>query len=643
MRRKIMVILLSTALCLAGLTPVLAGEKYWSGGWPTLSQYEKDTGKTIEKFNEAPVLEAMKELPSVEERLPEEPFVVDPLYEIGQYGGDLHQVVPRNLPGWLRTNEDYLVMYAPDPSKGYYPNFVTGWEISEGGKTYTFHLRKGVKWSDGVPVTADDFVFFYEDVLMNEELNAWNPWSTLEMKKIDDWTVQYSFPEANGLFLPKQAWQEGWESTLYLLFAPKHYLEQFHPNYVSQEELDKLVEEAGFERWAELFTYKYDWLDKDRPTIRAWKIASERDAMHIVWQRNPYYWKVDPEGNQLPYIDRLVYDIVGNEQMVTMKATAGEIDFQQTFLGRGDYPLLVENEERGDYTTYAYNSSLGVAETLVFNLTCKDPVLQEIFAKDKFRKALSLAINREEVNELVYNGMGIPRQASIPKGAAYYDPEWENLYAEYDPERANAMLDKIGLDQRDAEGWRLRPDGERLELVYLMAELGAGYTHALELVKAYWDEVGCKTTINPVARTLFFERRLANEWELSGFDGMGYLYPTFLLNPITIMPVTNSADVGGNEFGKWYESKGESGIEPTGDLARLQELWDKIKVTADKEKRDELAREAVELHKKNLWIIGCVQTPSPVIVKNGLGNVPEEFVTDWQPKGILPCQFFWKK
>ncbi len=638
------VILLSTALCLAGITPVLAGGKYWSGGWATPTEYEEATGETIEEFSEAPLLKIMvdtEKLPSVEERLPEEPLVVDPVYEIGQYGGDLHKTGHWQF---CRFMEDWLITYYPDASKGFGPNFFAGYEVSEEGKVFTFYLRKGAKWSDGVPVTADDFVFFYEDILNNEELNPWNPFPTMEMEVVDDWTVQYRFPEPNIFFLPKLAWSEAWFNTTYLLFAPKHYMKQFHPNYTPADELETALEEEGFDHWFELFAYKFWWIEKDRPTIRAWVMTSERDDMHIVYERNPYYWKVDTKGNQLPYIDRIVYDVVEDPEMEDMKAMAGDIDYQVMY-NKANYSLFVENEEAGDYELLLYNSASGTHCSIYFNLACKDPALREIFAKDKFRKALSLAIDREEINELIFNALGIARQASIVKGAAYYDAEWARLYVEYDPVTANAMLDEMGLDQKDGEGWRLRPDGEKLVLVYTHADLGPLYAKTLELVKAYFEEVGCQTIINPVARDLHHERRVANEWELSGWDNMDRLFPTFLLDPIRLIPITSDSTVwGGDEFGNWYMSGGEAGVEPTGDLRKLQEIWDQIKAAADEEEVNRLAQEIIELHKKNIWIIGTVGgVPNQQIVKNGLENVPKEYTTDWMPKNIVPSQFFWKK
>jgi len=308
MIRKSMVVLLITGICLLGAIPALAQRQY-----ATLEEYEKVTGKKITKLSEAPILRtkvAAGELPPVEERLPKEPMVVEPIEEIGQYGGNLRTAclgtadvatiyVPfltEPLVRWDRTGTVVI------------PNVAKKWSISKDARTYTFYLRKGMKWSDGTPLTADDILFWYKDIALNKELTpVFYSWLTtggepVEVKKIDDYTVQFRFSQTNVLFLKNVAFQGSmpWSN----MITPKHYLKQFHPNYVPKEKLITMTKEAGFDHWFQLFLDKKDYVQNSAyPVITAWQSTGSMAGrtLHTL-KRNPYYWKVDPHGNQLPYL-----------------------------------------------------------------------------------------------------------------------------------------------------------------------------------------------------------------------------------------------------------------------------------------------------------------------------------------------------
>ena len=657
MLEKLTAILLSGIICLSGITLALAELRMPSPmQYTTVEEYEKATGKKITKFNEAPMLRvkvAAGELPPVEKRLPEEPLVIVPVEEIGRYGGTWHRawLGPADKWGPEKVTAEGLLRYSPDGTK-VLPNLVKSWKVSDDARVFTFYLRKGVKWSDGVPFTADDILFYYEDELLNKELTPvlgkdWRPVEEGGMggkvEKVDDYTVRFTFEKPYGLFLINCAY------SYRLFYDPKHYLKQFHPRYTPLDKLEKMAKEAGFTYWYELFHSKADsgWWDEnpDHPTLRAWKVTVPSPATRMVMERNPYYWKVDPEGNQLPYIDRIIHDTVSDIEMINFKAMTGEIDMQQRHILNQNYTLFMKNKGEGDYRVVKWTAGVGADPLIMININCPDPVLRKIFENDKFRKALSLAINREEINELCYLGMGEPRQASIISGAPYFSEEWEKAYAEYDPEKANALLDEMGLTNRDREGFRLRPDGKTLAVTIEFTPAFGAWADALELIKEYWKAVGIKVAIKSEERSLLWKRTQANEHEIS----VWYMdrQAAWLAAPQWIVPVGVAHCYWAPEYGRWYATEGKAGERPTGDVAKLQEIYDKIKVTADEKEREHLAKEIIKLHIKNLWLIGTVgELPRVVVVKNNFRNVPEKLIQDdplRTPGNANPQQFFFKQ
>jgi len=430
MMRKLITILLIGTICLLGVAPVLA-QSLW--GYGTITEYEKATGKKIEKFNEAPALRtkvAAGELPPVEERLPREPVVMIPVEEVGQYGGTWKRgwTGPSDASGLTgKLMKQQLIKWNREATK-IIPNIAKGWEVSEDRRVYTFYLREGMKWSDGEPFTADDYVFYHDDYLLNKEVYPVYPQFLMaggepaKVEKVNDYTVRFRFATPYVNFLETIMGQYG-------LYAPKHYLKQFHPRYTSMDELEKMMKEEGFTSWSQLYLSKRpanhgEVYNPDLPCIWAWIPVNDLTTQRFIMERNPYFWKVDTEGNQLPYIDRVANELVESTEMIVFKAMSGELDFQARHIMFKDYVLFKENEEKGDYRVLVWEAVDGGNPHLKLNLTCKDPVLRKIFEDKRFRFALSLAINRPEINEFCWLGMAKPRQASITPTGRYYSREW---------------------------------------------------------------------------------------------------------------------------------------------------------------------------------------------------------------------------
>ncbi len=652
MRRKLMLVLLSGAICLLTAAPLLA-ETTWQ--WATPQEYEEATGNIIEGFNEAPMLRvkvAAGELPPVEERVGEEPLVIKPFEEIGTYGGTMRMYYGNPFYSF---DADFSVMdsmfyFAPDANT-VFPNVAKGWELSSDARILTIYLREGMKWSDGAPFTADDLVFWYEDVLLNDELTPtidrqWMPGGeVMKLEKVDDYTVELHFAASYPLILYALTQYAASQQGAGML-TPKHYLKKFHPRYASEEDLEKLCEEKGVESWVSLWGNKRSLLggnqDLDLPKLGAW-IPVKISTTEVMFERNSYYWKVDTAGNQLPYIDRRKVSIITSLEIVKMKIMAGELDFAFLETTNENLPLYMENRKRGDYRVFQWSTVVVSVPGLLFNQNTPDEVLAEIFQDARFRRALSLAINREEIDEFYRFGLGEPRQATLPPSSRFYEEEFERSYAEYDPERANQFLDEMGLKWDDDHEYRLRPDGETLGIV-LEWSTNQPIVNAIELIKEYWEEVGVKIALKSGLNTEIWQRVAAGEPEVfSEYIQTGD--PAFMVSGPPWIPGGNSSWC--LKWRLWYSTDGEEGEEPPEEIKRLFQLSDEIKIVLDEKKRTEIGKEILRLHADNVWIIGTIGVfPYGFAVKNNLRNAPEESLLSNGTRWTLfqrQEQFFWKK
>lgn len=609
------------------------------------------TGWAAGKYKEAPMLEKMVlqgTLPPVEQRLPIRPVVVEPVEEIGQYGGTWERawLGPSDSPGPSRLTFVGLIEWTRD-GRNLQPALAESWEFDPTGKTLMLHLREGVKWSDGQPFTADDIMFWYEDIILNDELTPAKP-SWLKVKgeltvfrKVDQYTVKCEFPTPFAIFEKHLAWQ--------MPFAPKHYLKKYHAKYRELRELSSEAKAAGFENWYSYFAHKNNWIENpDLPTLRAWKPINSAKEARWIMERNPYYWKVDTAGNQLPYIDRIVHTLVDKPELINLKAIAGEIDMQARHMNLQNYPIFLENAKRNDYRVFLWKTAMGADAYFAPNLTHKDPVLREIINDRRFRIALSVAINREEINDLIYLGLGEPRAATVTPESPGYKEEFARLYAEYDPTKANSLLDEMGLDRRDSSGYRLRPDGKPLQLTIDVVNVFGPWVSVAELVSQYWQDIGIKANVRTMERSLFFTRVAAADYDVAVWSLGGILH--FDLRPGRFVPQTPDLTLFAPAVATWVQSNGKSGEPPWGDLQKVIDLYEQLIVTLDPQERIHLMHEILRINAENVWNIGTVgrvpSTMALVIVKNNFRNVPENGLEDVvlsNPKHTLPEQYFIKQ
>lgn len=630
---KLLVMLLIGAISLLSAMPVLGAEalpEVLLKVYSTPEDYEAATGKKIEKLNEAPELRIMVaagELPPVEERLPKDFIVIKPEEEIGQYGGTFVSYALEHRK-FLQIAGEGLTAISPD-GQSILPNVAKGWEYSEGNKNITLFLREGLRWSDGVPFTADDILFWYEDIILNDSLTPVisaiykRGGEVGTLKKVDDYTVEFAFTKPYGLFT---RYLGSWGGPLGQAITPKHYLKQFHPEYTPMEEIEEAMKEEGFTSWIDFFGHMnstpWGFMNPERPVLGAW-VATDWDTAPIQGaRRNPYFWKVDTEGNQLPYMDRLEFEYFSNEEALGLKGLAGELDYG----GHNDIALARRYAEEGNYRfvrgIWMPNSKCNI----LFNFNHPDPYRRELYRDVRFRQALSIAIDRDEINEFVFEGTYVPSQISPLAGPPYYgNSEMFMVWTEYDPETANQMLDEIGLAERDGEGYRLGLDGKDLTLI-IYPNIGwpSESGEAMDLVKDTWAGVGIRALVKPQTGALWWAQHPAGEHDLasraSHFGG-GPVHPTLNANTFALTRWEMAP-----LWALWMDTNGAEGFEPPDEVKRLRELWEEILGEGDEERVVALIMEAFQLHMDNLWSIGTVHNNvldlKEVQISNRVRNVP---------------------
>ena len=623
-------------------------------------------------FQEAPQLaELVKagKLPPVKDRIPAEPMVLKPVQSVGKYGGTWRRgfTGPGDVENGNRINASDKLLFWDHTGTKIVPSVAKNVEMSADGKVYTISLRKGMKWSDGAPFTADDFVFWYEDLYLNKEIVP-TPIPDMSINgkagklvKVDATTIQFIFEDPNFLFYDLLAGDTligGGQSVrqsqgfTFGAYSPKHYLKQFLPKYTSEAAANELAKKEGYDNWVKLVHFKKDWsLNVDVPTLGPWKTTRPVNTPTWVLERNPYYYAVDTAGNQLPYIDRIVMTLAQDTEILNLRAIAGEYDLQERHIDLGKLPVIIENQKKGNYTVHLDTAINGSDTTLQVNTSFKaDPEIAKWLTNADFRRALSMGVDRNQLNETFFLGVGTPGSAVPGEDSPYFPgKEWRTKYSTLDLTAANGLLDKIGLTKKDSEGFRVRTDnGERLRIQIQAVKAFMPWPAHGEMIAQQWKKIGIWAEAKEMERNLAFTRTRNNEhhimiWTNGGTEIL-YLFPRHAI------PVDPTEGFMGPEFAQWYASNGTQGRKPDDpNWLKIFELYRSAGSQKEPE-RIKIAHEIWKIIVDQQFNIGTVgQSPGLMgvrIANNKLGNIPSRVCIAQHcrtPGGSHPETWFFKE
>lgn len=598
----------------------------------------------------APMVEA-GQLPPMKERLPESPLVVDFGSQdktIGRYGGSLEMLMGKAKDIRMMTVYGYARLIGFDANYQLVPDILEKFE-SEEGRIFTLHLRKGHKWSDGHPFTAEDFRYYFEDVAKHPTLSgAGLPQVLLSNDKppkfevIDEHTVRYTWEDPNPAFPLGLAGA----SPAYI-YKPAHFMKQYHENYADPVTLAKIVEDGSFRDWGAVHTRlgrQYRPENPEMPTLQPWRNTTDGPSKRFEFERNPYFHRVDPNGQQLPYIGEVVL-LMGSTDLIPAKTGAGESDLQARYLSFDDYTFLKQGEEQQDYRVLTWRNGAASDISLYPNLNVADPEWRKLNQDVRFRRALSLGINRDELNEQLYFGLARVGGDTVLQDSPLFKDEFEQAWVTHDAAAANKLLDELGLDKRGPDNVRLLPDGRPMEIIVESAGEFPAEVDALELIRYHWEELGIKTFTRALQRDILRRRFLTGETMMSISKGLNIGLATPEANPEELAPVS-PAQPNWPVWGQYTQTSGKAGEAPSLPSAeRLLELYNSWRASTNNEERTAIWTEMLEIYSEQVFSIGIArETIQPVVVDSKLRNLPETAIFSWAPSaffGVYKPDTFW--
>jgi peptide/nickel transport system substrate-binding protein len=591
------------------------------------------------------------ELPRQAQRLPARPLVLDFAAvgkEPGRHGGELRLLMAGVRDTRMMTVYGYTRLVRFNESFELVPDILEAVEVV-GDRSFTLRLRPGHRWSDGTPFTSEDFRYWWEDVANNKQLSPVGPPSIMivageppRFEVLSPTAVRFSWSKPNPHFLPELAGP----SPLYL-YRPAHYLKTMHQKYADKAKLEELVKQAGQRNWAALHNrsdnlYRAD--NPELPSLDPWINTTKPPSDRFIFVRNPYFHRVDAQGQQLPYIDRVTLSMA-DSKIIPTKTGAGEADLQARYLRFDNYTFLKEAEKRHKFDTVLWRSARGAHMALFPNLNANDPVWRQLLRDKRFRQALSQGIDRHEINEVVYYGLAIEGANTVLSESPLYKEGYRHAHSKFDVKRANALLDEIGLTKRDGRGVRFLPDGRPLEVIVETAGENTEETDVLALVHDSWMRIGVKLYSRPTQREVFRNRIFAGETLMSIFGGLENGVPTADMSPAPFVPVDQN-HLQWPKWGQHVQTAGKSGEAPDTpggqELMRLHEAW---MAAGSRGEREKIWHKILELHAENVWTIGLIAgVPQPVVVSRELRNVPKAGIYNWDPGahfGLYSPDTFW--
>jgi peptide/nickel transport system substrate-binding protein len=581
-------------------------------------------------------------LPPLADRIPQEPLVVVPYDSIGKYGGTfdaLSNATESGTSDFMSVRHVNLVRYSDD-LETIVPNVAKGWEWNSDFTELTFFLRKGHKWSDGAPFGARDVKFWYDNLAVDPSVRekpkdyvlvGGEPMTVLV---IDEQTVRFNLPA------PKPGLLSHFANHYAQGFQPMHFLGKFHP--AINPDADKEAKKLGFEDGYAVVAAYYgssDWMDtptpmltnRDKlskmpadtvPTLESHILTAEStEGRHLV--ANPYFHMVDTLGNQLPYISEQDEIFVGESEVRLLKLINGEVSYKAQALNLDYAPMLLENQEKSNFTV-EMKPEVAIP-TFAFNVTSEDPEKRKVFGDLRFRQAMSVAINRDEINEVIFFGLGQGQQfIGFSPTPSFVDERWPQHYAQYDTALANKLLDRVGMKDIDGDGMRELPNGDKLVLNLQVATQAVSIKQ-VELVGQHWAAVGIDNTVKEVTTDEFRSAMSSNQLDVTMYSKSQPLAVILGVSELFIPPYDNYFNQRtAMLWGEYLDSDGATGVKPP---QWAYDMIDNIaafqSATPGTEESKMLGRKLVEATAENLLFIGTVKSVSPIYHDNNLKNFPE--------------------
>lgn len=590
-------------------------------------------------------------LPPAAQRVPAVPSVVSGFAGAdgpGRAGGDIAMLMASARDVRMMMVYGYARLVAYDADLKLAPDILESVDVKE-GRIFTLRLRKGHRWSDGHPFTSEDFRYWWEDIANNKELFVAGPPQDMivdgeppKFEVLDETTVRYTWAKPNANFLPSLA-----GPVPLFIYAPAHYLKQFHKRYADPEKLQAIVAEHKQRSWAALHN-KLDSLNRndnrDQPTLDPWVLTTQPPSQRFVFVRNPYYHRIDANGVQLPYVDRVIMN-VASSGLIPLKTGSGESDLQARYLRFDNYTFLRQGAKQYGFDVRLWQMGNGAHIALYPNLNVNDAVWRDVLRDARFRRALSMAIDREEINQLLYLGLALPGNNTLLPRSPLYRESYDKKWAGYDVKQANKLLDEMGLTKRDDRGLRLLPDGRPMIIVVETADERSDENDALQLVHDTWLKIGVKLFTKPQTRDILRTRVFAGDTLMSVWSGLenGVAQPSN--SPAELAP-TNQVHLQWPKWGQYYQTGGAKGeaidLDWAKKLMALNEQWER---SIDDETRTRIWTQMLEIWTDEMPTIGLISgVQQPVVVSNRLKNVPQEGIWAWDPGahfGIYRPDTFW--
>ncbi|HVH76432.1 MAG TPA: ABC transporter substrate-binding protein [Stellaceae bacterium] len=602
------------------------------------------------EFKETPYFRAavaQGRLPPVADRLPQQPAVAK-AETIGRPGGTLHMLMASPKDTKMMVVYGYARLVAYTPSLDLVPDILQSLDVKD-GRIFTLHLRAGQKWSDGRPFTAKDFEFWFKAVAENRKLSPGGlPTALLadgeapQFEVLNDTTVRYSWSRPNPLFLPALAGPDP-----LFIYCPAHYMKQYHMDFADKAKLRALVKKSKKRNWTTLFD-KYLVMYRNNnpklPTLEPWILKTKPPSDRYIFVRNPYYYRVDKAGQQLPYMDRVVLSMA-DAKIIPAMTGAGESDLQARYLDFDNYTFLKSAEARNRYKVRLWRTGPGSQLALYPNLNVNDPVWRALVRKPAFRRALSLAVNRHEINQVIYFGLAIEGQNTLLPQSPLYNAPDRAAWAQFDLAEANRLLDGLGLAKRDSDGTRLLPDGRPMRIIVESSGESVDRTDVLELIRDSWRHIGISLFTRPMQLTLFRRRVFSGDTLMAIDKGIENGLATADMPPSEFAPTTQE-QLQWPKWGQYAETGGKAGKKPdVASAVRLLRLYRDWLAAAGPDERRAIWQKMLAIWADKVYTIGLVGgVLQPVVVGDGLRNVPPRGMYNWDPGagfGMYKPDAFW--